>query len=162
MFETLARWLPPPWIDAMRAWLESATPWLAPLALISTLVFVASLIAVPWAVGRLPEDWLVTTAMAGSPATRHRRAHPSRWLLRNVAAAVLAAAGLLMLVLPGQGLLTLFVALIVCDLPFRDRALRWCVTKRIVLAAIDALRRARRAPPLRRPPPTATAPVPPQ
>src|SRR5690554_7342965 len=69
---------------------------------------IASAVALPWILIRLPEDYFVATQ-------QHK---PDRsplgwliWLLRNSLAIVLLIVGLLMLVLPGQGLLMILIAL---------------------------------------------------
>jgi hypothetical protein len=60
---------------------------------------------------------------------------------------VFIAAGVLMLVLPGQGMLTILVGIILVDFPGKYRLERWIVTRRPVLRFINRLRRrAGRAP----------------
>jgi hypothetical protein len=116
---------------------------------VSLALAVTSLAALPWLLARLPVDWLTRPA----PALR-RRGWQARlvWVVRNVAALLLLLAGVAMLVLPGQGALTILVALSVSDWPGKQALERRLVARAPVLAAIDALRRRGGAPPLQRPP----------
>lgn len=120
-------------------------PW---LTLISVLMAVASMLAVPWLVVRIPADYFIAP----------RYEHPTRghkgwtiWLLRNVAGCTLIALGILMLVLPGQGVLTILIGVAVSALPFKYRLERWLVSKPRVLAALNWIRRRYHKPPLAAP-----------
>jgi hypothetical protein len=82
---------------------------------ISFLMFVGSLIAVPLVVVRLPEDYF---------SREHKLARDWPWylflplmILKNAFGVLFFLSGLAMLVLPGQGLLTLFIALVMLDFP---------------------------------------------
>ena len=64
-------------------------------------------------------------------------------VLRNVLGLVCILAGLAMLVLPGQGLLTLLVGLLLVECPHKYRVEKWVVSRRRVLGAIHRFRRRR-------------------
>ena len=74
-----------------------------------------------------------------------RRQHPVvRWTLRglkNALGVVLVLAGLAMLVLPGQGLLTLAVAMLLLDFPGKRGVERRLLGSPRVLGPVNALRR---------------------
>ena len=78
---------------------------------------------------------------------------PTRRFAALVAAAavVLVLAGLIMLVVPGQGLLTLAVGLVLVDFPGKYRLERWLVTRPPVWRAINWLRKRAGREPLERP-----------
>ncbi len=99
--------------------------WLAPLENLlhtwwpvmlgaSVLMLVISALMIPWFILRLPADHFSSPPEIDqrSPAIRH-----SIWLARNLVALVLLTAGILMLVLPGQGMLTIFIALVIAGFP---------------------------------------------
>ncbi|NNM26663.1 MAG: hypothetical protein HKO59_11890, partial [Phycisphaerales bacterium] len=67
---------------------------------------------------------------------------------KNVLGVVLALAGLAMLVLPGQGLLTLLVGVLLIDGPGKYGFEKWLVARRPVLRSINWLRRRGGHPPL--------------
>jgi hypothetical protein len=112
---------------------------LAALGLFSVLFFVSGVVAVPWIVARLPADHFVGRA-PGSVAR-------STWgrlflkMLKNLVGVVLLIAGVAMLFLPGQGLLTVLVALSLMDFPGKRRLQARIVRIRPVRAALDAIRR---------------------
>lgn len=122
---------------------EALLAWLGALS-IASLVLAAALL--PWIVARLPADHFVAPPAAIRPHTLRG------WLARigrNVLAAVFVLAGVVMLVLPGQGLLTILIGLLLLDFPGK-RALELRLVRRPALRAfLDRLRAKRGQPPLR-------------
>jgi hypothetical protein len=123
-------------------------PILWGLAGASLLLALLTMVAVPFWLVRLPADYF-----AGEKRRRAEwaRRHPlERWILlilRGAAGAILVLVGLALLVLPGQGLLTILSGLMVASYPGKYRLERWLVRRPGVHAAIDWLRRrAGRAP----------------
>ncbi len=88
------------------------------LGLLSVVTFVGSLLVVPWLIGRLPKDYFIRHRQ--EVAARHRR-HPAMAFfiiaIRNVTGLVLFLAGIAMLMLPGQGLLTMLLGISLMDFP---------------------------------------------
>lgn len=105
------------------------------LASLGGLVFAA--LALPRVVGRLPQTWFLHPP---PPFSERLRAAPVRTLLRNLLAGVLLAAGVAMLFLPGQGVLTILAGLLISDLPLRDRLVRALVARVRVARALQRLR----------------------
>ena len=114
------------------------------------VAFFATLIIVPWFVIRIPSDYF-------SDSNIERRKTPwSNWhplvrriLLvgRNVLGYVFLVVGTAMLVLPGPGILTIVVGIILLNFPGKYRLERWMVERRPVLRSINWLRRwAKKAP----------------
>lgn len=112
------------------------------IAVGSALIFVGSLISVPWIVVRIPSDYFATRRR---PQTRFARQHPllrwTIWTLRNLFGVALIAAGAAMLVLPGQGLLTIAVGVVLMDFPGKHRFERRIVRTRPIWKSIGWLRR---------------------
>lgn len=111
-----------PWYCIRVDWLRQAWPGvvgflLSPATLIGLTVFslvacVASLLCASWAVRRLPVDYLLRDPGLDRPRTSGGLLLR---VLRNVVGLVLLILGLLMLVLPGQGVLTILAALSLMD-----------------------------------------------
>jgi hypothetical protein len=144
---------PPDAVDAILLWLRGHDTMLVGLAATSVVLFVATLVAVPFVVVRLPEDHFQP------PRRRRLRSAAPRPILRtawrvgkNALGAVLVLAGLIMLVLPGQGLLTIVVGLVLLDFPGKYRFERWLIGRKRVLASLNWLRRRAGKPPLLPPP----------
>jgi hypothetical protein len=64
---------------------------------------------------------------------------------------VLLVGGLLMLLMPGQGLLTIAVAVMLLDFPGKFRLQRWLVKRESVWRTINWLRNRAKRQPLKRP-----------
>jgi hypothetical protein len=96
----------------------------------SVAMFVGTVLAVPVFFARIPDDYFVQR----SAQALHRR------IVRNAIGAVLVALGVAMLVLPGQGVLTILVGIALLDLPFKDRLVRWLLLHPKVKSAVDSLR----------------------
>lgn len=138
--------------EQLLQWLGLGGPWLGRLALLSLLMFFGSLALLPFLVARIPVDYF-------TDAYRHRsrieRFHPivyySLRLLKNALAVLLVLAGIAMLVLPGQGLLTLLIGISLGDFPGKYRLERAIVRRDGVYRAINWLRARGGHPPLQHP-----------
>lgn len=111
------------------------------------------LFLVPWIVARIPEDYF---SEAAAPPMPWARMHPV-WRavlhgLKNLLGVLFAVAGVAMLVLPGQGLLTLFLAFMLLEFPGKRRLELWLVRRPILRRVIDWIRRRAGRRPLRLPP----------
>lgn len=120
------------------------------LALISLGTFVASAVVLPWLLIRLPEDYFEETSPRAHPPWP---AHPGLYwawrLLKNLLGAVLLLAGVVMLITPGQGILTILAGLWLMDLPGKRRWERGLIGRKRVQSSINWIRRKASRPPLR-------------
>lgn len=109
---------------------------------VSVVTFVGTLIAVPWLLVRLPSDYFVRTARE---PTMFARAHPVVRLvlivLKNLLGGVFIAGGIAMLVLPGQGILSILIGLSLIDFPGKFWLERKLVQRGAVHRTINWLRR---------------------
>jgi len=89
------------------------------LGIISSICFLASLAIIPWIICKLEADHFLH--LYG-----HNNRHPLGFvhlrLLRYLLGVILLIAGLLMLFLPGQGLLTMILGLSLLDFPGKQKA----------------------------------------
>lgn len=117
------------------------------LGAVSALTFVFSLLALPWLVSKIPVDYF----------TRVR--DPHRWhilftpraILRNLLGLPVLLAGIAMLVLPGQGLLTIMIGLAIMQFPGKFELEKWVITRKGVLTATNWLRQRGGHPPISAP-----------
>lgn len=120
---------------------------LAWLGGVSALTFIGTIVGVPVFLVVLPADYLVGAAHPRSAAWPA----PLRLVYRigkNVVGGVLLAAGLAMLVLPGQGLLTIFAGLVLSDVPGKRRMIRKILGRKPVFERANRLRARFDRPPL--------------
>jgi hypothetical protein len=117
---------------------------------LSVTSFVVSIIGVPWYVKRLPEDYFSKREQEKFGFDPPAKSVGERLMtvLKNVVGAVLVLAGIAMLVLPGQGILTLMVGVFVMDFPGKRRFQRRLLAFPVVLENVNKLRERSGEPPL--------------
>lgn len=134
--------------------LETLRDWLLDPAVMWSLtggtlaLALASLAMVPLLVLRLPADYFVERR----PHLVQRLASASAAgrvliVLKNLLGVILGLLGIAMLVLPGQGLLTILLALVLLDLPRKHDLERRLVRRPGVRSALDRLRARFEKPP---------------
>ena len=130
-------------------WLQAYQTLLWWLAASSVILFLGTLALVPYLVVRIPRDYFRGEARERpEPAPRRPLIRMTLLVIKNVVGVVLMVAGIAMLVLPGQGIVTIVVALTLLDFPGKFRLERWLVTREPVFRAINWLRQRRGYPPL--------------
>ncbi|HEY4303629.1 MAG TPA: PGPGW domain-containing protein [Gemmatimonadaceae bacterium] len=134
----------------MLDWADAHKSWFAWLAVASAVMLIASALLIPWLVAKLPTDYFA------------RDHHPTAWsnahpLLRavllvgkNLLGVVLILLGILMLVLPGQGVLTIVAGIALVDVPGRHRVMQWIVARDPVMNALNWVRRRAKQPEFQR------------
>jgi hypothetical protein len=108
---------------------------------LSIVVFLGSLIAIPIVMIKLPEDYLV------SPPQKSKSL--AKKIAKNALGVALLAVGIAMLVLPGQGILMVIVGLTLVDFPGRHKLVVRLMKKKKVQRVITAIRKRAGKPPLR-------------
>ena len=116
---------------------QSLGPWMPWITGASIAMALASMVLIPWLLVRMPEDYFVSDT----------RLLPARglsawlvWGLRNLLSVVLVVAGVIMLVLPGQGLLTILIGIACSTFPGKYRLERALVRRPGVYRAINWVR----------------------
>lgn len=115
---------------------------------LSLLAFVGTLIAVPAILIRLPPDYFQEHRSRTWMADRHPVVRLIGTILKNAIGVIFLVAGIAMLVLPGQGLLTMLIGISLIDFPGKRKLERKLISYPAVLASINALRRKFGKPPL--------------
>ena len=137
----------------MQAWLDNLHAYAGWMLLFSLLSFVIGLISTPFLVARIPVDYFSSRSRHTGPEdSRHASV---RWLLsgvKNLLGAVLVIAGLIMLVTPGQGLLTILFGLMIMDYPGKYQLECRIIRQPVIFRAVNALREKLNQPPLQAPP----------
>ncbi len=117
MLEALAAFLEDAW-QSVRSLYEgdrSAIIWLTGLSILS---FIGTMVAVPIIIRRLPADYFLPTFDEDKPRSGGFQPMPLLVrILKNILGYFLILMGVLMLIGPGQGLLTIFMGVILIDFP---------------------------------------------
>jgi hypothetical protein len=115
---------------------------LAWLAIFSALAFVATLLLVPVVVVRMPADYFVAES---PPPWSFRGRFPlltlSVRVVKNLLGTALVLVGVALLVLPGQGILTILLGLTLVDFPGKRRLEIALVGRHRVRRSLNWLRR---------------------
>lgn len=114
---------------------EWIVQWAFILGLTSLAVCLGSLAVTLWLVLKLPSDFW-QRPHASTPSRRHFLV----CVLRNIIALVLFISGAVMLLTPGQGVLTLLAAFLISDMPFRNRILNRLLQSSRVQNGLNRLR----------------------
>ena len=125
---------------------ETALWWLAAASIVT---FVGTLIAVPWLVVRIPSDYFTYGKRHKTLwADQHPVVRAVLLIGKNMLGGVFVTTGIVMLVLPGQGLLTITIGVMLLDFPGKYRLDRWFATRRPALRSINWIRRRAERTPL--------------
>ena len=138
-------------INSLILWFSDHPGVLIGLGASSILIFIISILGISWFVAQIPEDYFLSS-----------KRKPSKWqeqkpILRlavlfgkNIIGVSLIIGGLLMLVLPGQGLLTIVTGLLLINYPGKYKLEQKLVAIPSVFKALNWIRVKANKPPLKR------------
>ena len=138
-------------IKSLILWFSDHPGVLIGLGASSILIFIISILGISWFVAQIPEDYFLSS-----------KRKPSKWqeqkpILRlavlfgkNIIGVSLIIGGLLMLVLPGQGLLTIVTGLLLINYPGKYKLEQKLVAIPSVFRALNWIRVKANKPPLKR------------
>ena len=139
------------YVNAFISWFSNHPGVLIGLGISSILIFILSILGISWFIAQIPEDYFLST-----------KRKPSKWqeqkpILRlavifgkNIIGFSLIIGGLLMLVLPGQGLLTIVTGLLLVNYPGKYKLEKKLVAIPSIFRALNWIRVKASKPPLRR------------
>lgn len=107
----------------------------------STILFLLSLLGLSWLISMIPHNYFVDEKRVSFIKMKN----PLMWLLimilKNAIGLALILCGILMLILPGQGVLTIITGLIFLDYPGKFRFERLLVKNKLILNSMNWIRR---------------------
>ena len=134
-------------IESITEFVSSYKVYILWLATISLFVFIFSLISIKWLVALIPTNYFIKKNMVKS-----KKSYSFIWLisiiLKNLIGYTLILGGLLMLVLPGQGLFTILMGLVLSNYPGKYNIERRFISIPSVLKTVNWLRKKSNKPPL--------------
>jgi hypothetical protein len=116
---------------------------------ISFILFVTTVIAVPFIIINLPADFLQKEKSKERVMKIHFILRLFIVICKNIVGVILIVAGILMLVLPGQGIITILIGLILFDFPGKHKIIFFILRNPLVLSAINWMRKKNGREPLR-------------
>lgn len=137
------------WLTEFRDWFSENKGLSAILVGASLLTLIISAIAVPVVIRRMPSDYFLES----SPRVEaYRESHPVLrmvfMIFKNLFGGILFLGGVLMLITPGQGVLTIMIGLMLMDFPGKRNLEIWLVKIKPINSAINWMRKRADKPPL--------------
>lgn len=117
------------------------------LTVLSFVMFVGTLIAIPFVLVRLSADYFDVRVPRLWMQEHHPVLRIVGHIVKNVLGAVFLLAGTLMLFLPGQGILTMLIGISMLDFPGKRNIEAKLIGQPTVLSVINGLRKKRGKPP---------------
>ena len=130
-------------------WMMANSNALLALGALSLVLFVGTLVALPLVIIFLPARFFDPEKIPPrKPLSSMSTSRVILVVIKNAIGAVFVLGGLVMLVLPGQGLVTLLIGLLLMNLPGKRRMIRRMLRQPKVLAFVNRVRTAAKRPPV--------------
>ena len=117
------------------------------LGIVSSVIFLVSLLSIGWLVSLIPSDYFIN-----KKESKFKLNYPVAWIvsvvIKNIFGYILIFGGILMLILPGQGLITIFVGLLLSNYPGKYSIEKRIIATPKILKSINWLRKKSNEPPL--------------
>jgi len=110
------------------------------IVILSVLFWIGTLIAVPVILVWLPTDFLTADGSKGLIRRRQSAWRYPYWIVKNLIGGLFIIAGIAMLVLPGQGILTIVLGMALVNFPGKRKAILKVFGNRRIFNAINRLR----------------------
>jgi hypothetical protein len=110
------------------------------LGVVSGVFFIGTLIAIPILIVRLPNDYFIKNDRRTWLQNRHPVLRVTAYVIKNLIGCVFLIAGIAMLVLPGQGILTMLIGVSLIDFRGKQKLQRKLIGQPAVLRTINRIR----------------------
>ena len=131
----------------MKEFLEAHKVLISMMTGFSVIMFIGTIILIPILIINMPADYFTRE----KKSVCHGR-HPFMCMLvlfvKNLLGAVFVLVGILLLVMPGQGLLSIVVGILLLNYPGKYQFERWLISRRKVMNALNWIRLKMHHPPL--------------
>lgn len=140
------------WIEQLQGWSSFELSWTSVMwgVLIFIVTFTISIAAVSYVIVRLPPTYFQASHSRAFLVGRHPAMRWSALILKNIFGLFLVLLGMVMSLpgVPGQGVLTILLGLMIMDFPGKRRLEHKLVSRPKVLKAINRLRAKFDRPPI--------------
>ena len=121
------------------------------ITIVSVVMFFGTILLIPVIIIRLPVDYFLHDEERVWMAKYHPVLRYAGLVIKNTIGLVFLLAGIAMLVLPGQGLLTMVIGVSLLDFPGKRTIEHRLLTKPMVFQAMNAIRQKFGKPPFSQP-----------
>lgn len=134
------------------AWIQANGNLLWALGISSVLMFVGSLILIPLLITRMPADYFTRDHRPeDSFFGRHPLMRLIGLIIKNTFGVIFVIAGLAMLALPGQGILTILIGISLMNFPGKRKLELRIIGQHTIYKAVNWIRAKAHKPPLQLP-----------
>ena len=127
-------------LDDFTQHLSHHTEWMSYIAFASVIFFIVSIILIPKIIAYIPEDYfIVKSEMPATTKLSIGRLIVS--IIRNIVGIFLIFCGIVMLITPGQGVLTILAGIFILEFPGKFKFELFLVKKPSVLKTLNWIRR---------------------
>lgn len=123
-------------------WVENHPTAFWWIGALSAAIFLIFLIAIPLLIVKLPSDFFIRQSFQRPRLASHN--HPAMKLIymitKNLVGAMIIFAGIAMLFLPGQGIITIVVGLSLLNIPGKRRLVLYVVCHSFIIRSVNRLR----------------------
>lgn len=127
-------------MDQVLSWLDQYKLLFSSFAILGVLLLVISLVATPWLISRLPNDYLIKAGLREKPRGFIRTVI---YCVRAVIGLILVILGFVLMLTPGPGLVVLIVGISLAEFPGKERLLVSIATQPSVLKSLNWMRTRR-------------------
>ena len=108
---------------------------------ISIFIMICSLLSIKWLVNQIPNDYLIKSKTETSLDKLPAPLRILIYILKNLIGYLLIIGGIVMLILPGQGLLTIMMGLVLSNYPGKKTFEKKIIASKPILRAINWTRK---------------------
>ena len=134
-------------LDSLYQFVTNYKKFIFWLGSISAFIFIFSLLSIKWLVALIPTDYFVKKR-----ASKFKNTYPYLWIIsliiKNILGYSLVVGGIFMLVLPGQGIFTIVVGLMLSNYPGKYSVERRLISIPSIHKGINWLRKKSNQPPI--------------
>ncbi|HOO90125.1 MAG TPA: PGPGW domain-containing protein [Syntrophales bacterium] len=114
----------------------------------SLIAFIGTIVALPFFVARIPEDYFFCPEKRSPRRYVNSPAGVLYLIVKNLAGLVFVVVGIVMLFIPGQGILTILIGVMLMNFPGKQELVLRSISKPSVLRAVNWMRARSKRPPL--------------
>ena len=135
------------YLDTLYQFITNYKKFIFWLGSISAVIFIFSLLSIKWLVALIPSDYFIK-----KEDSKFKKKYPFLWFLsliiKNIFGYSLIIGGIFMLILPGQGVFTIMIGLMLSNYPGKYAIEKKFIAIPSVLKGINWLRKKSNEPPI--------------
>jgi hypothetical protein len=135
-------------VAALCEWGRNHSQILWGVSAVSLITFIGTVAVLPLLVARIPDDYFVRSRKVSLREQSHPLSRLLCLIVKNLAGIVFIIAGVVMLFIPGQGILTILIGVMLMNFPGKRRIALRIARQPTVLRAVNWMRVRSRRPPL--------------